>query len=296
MNRRRKRRVLLLLGLPVLVLCLSTLLLWWETSALAVEQVEVQLVDLPPELDGLRIAQISDLHGRRIAPDGRLVQAIQQAQVDLIAVTGDLIDHEASELNNVLPLLQQLVQLSPTYAVSGNHDYNTNWPDLARQLRQIGVTVLENSHLILEKDGTEYCLAGVADHFSGHADLEQALPRASWNGLTILLSHSPTLFEWDWPRDYLGSGSRDWPERQELLQRVDLTLSGHTHGGQIKLPLIGAVTRGTADFFPKHHVQGLSAEFGGWLYINRGLGTTGIVRARFLSRPELTILTLKRAE
>lgn len=289
-GKRLNRRVLLIV-LPALLL-VAALLLWWETNVLAVERVEIQVADLPAELEGLRIALLTDLHGRLISPDGRLLKEVAGAEVDFIAVTGDLIDHEAAELENVLPLLRALTRVAPTYAVSGNHDYNADWSALVRRLQQVGVTVLENSHLFAERNGVPYCLVGVADHFSGHADLASALP-SGWNGLSILLSHSPTLFEPESPRSYLESASDDWPARQELLQQVDLTLSGHTHGGQIKLPLIGAVTRGTGELFPKQHVQGLTKEFGGWLYISRGLGTTGIVRARFLSRPELTILTLR---
>lgn len=292
-GKRLDSRVLFIL-VPALLLVCAVLLLWWETNVLAVERVEITLADLPVELDGLRIALLTDLHGRSIPSNSRLVQEVQRAEVDFIAVAGDLIDHEAAELENVLPLLQALAQVAPTCAVSGNHDYNADWPSLARRLQQAGVTVLENSHLIAKRQGNEYCVAGVADHFSGHADLAGALPDR-WDGLTILLSHSPTLFEQDWPPSNLDSGSADWSRRSELLQQVDLTLSGHTHGGQIRLPLIGAVTRGTSELFPKRHVQGLTKEFGGWLYISRGLGTTGIVRARFLSRPELTILTLQAA-
>ncbi len=289
---KRLNRRLLFIGLPVILLVSAVLLLWWETNVLAVEMVEIEITALPPELEGLRVALLCDLHGRQISPDSRLVRSVVGADVDFVAVAGDLIDHDAAELDDVLPLLQALMQVAPTYAVSGNHDYNADWPTLARRLQQAGITVLENSYLIAERNGSSYCLAGVADHFSGHADLAGSLPD-DWSGPTILLSHSPTLFEPDWPPSYLESGSADWTARRELLQQVDLTLSGHTHGGQIKLPLIGAVTRGTSEIFPKHHVQGLTAEYGGWLYISRGLGTTGIVRARFLSRPELTILTLK---
>lgn len=282
------------LGL-LLALLLAAAVLWWSTTALVVELVTVPIADLPDELVGLRIALLSDFHGRRLPPDGQLVRAVQEAGVDLVAAVGDFIDHDVSEMASVLPVLQSLAQVAPVYAVSGNHDYWADWPALAQTLSEAGITVLENSSLLLQRGGATYCLAGIADHYSGHADLAQAL-LDDWSGLTILLSHSPTLFEPDIGDGYLTNGGSDWPDRQRLLQRVALTLSGHTHGGQIKLPLIGAVTNGSGQLFPKQHLQGLSWEGSGWLYITRGLGTTGIVRARWLARPELTILTLQAGE
>lgn len=278
-------------GVLFITFALLAGLIWVETNALQVEQVVVPIIGLPPELDGLRIALISDLHGRKLQPNSRLVQTVQGSGVDLIAAAGDFVDRDTNEMANVLPLMQALTGIAPVYAVSGNHDYWADWPIIAGQLRQVGVTVLENSSVILKRGNAVYCLAGVADHYSGQADLEQAIPE-QWEGPIILLSHSPTLFDPGWGSNYLESGSADWPVRQQLLQRVSLTLSGHTHGGQIKIPFIGALSNATGEWFPKQHVQGLSQEQHGWLYISRGLGTTGLVRARFLSRPELTILTL----
>lgn len=286
-------RRMLALGFIVLM-GVASLVLVSETVTISVEQVEVPIIGLPAELDGVRIAQISDLHGRRLSPDGDVYSALEVNQPDLIAITGDIVDHPA-QWDNCQPLLAALPELAPTFAVSGNHDYAAGWEWLAGQLASSGITVLENEWRECAVGQGRLILAGISDPLTQHHDLQTALPPDSASGPVILLAHGPTIF---WRDYYLPGGSLretrpgvrqlDW----ELLQRVDLTLAGHTHGGQIKLPLIGAVTTATGQLFPDNYVEGLSWEGSGWLYINRGLGTTGL-NIRFLSRPEVTILTLR---
>ncbi|MBS3948142.1 MAG: metallophosphoesterase, partial [Dethiobacter sp.] len=104
----------------------------WETVALSVEYVDVPIEGLPPEFDGFRIAQVSDLHGRRFDPAGREAQAISEAGVDLIVATGDHVHRNSIEgIKRVLPFMQALLEIAPVYAVSGNHDHWTDWPYIA---------------------------------------------------------------------------------------------------------------------------------------------------------------------
>ncbi|MBT9173617.1 MAG: 3',5'-cyclic adenosine monophosphate phosphodiesterase CpdA [Syntrophomonadaceae bacterium] len=253
----------------------------WETVALSVEYVDVPIEGLPPEFDGFRIAQVSDLHGMRFDPAGREAQAIIEAGVDLIVVTGDHVHRNSIEgIKRVLPFMQALLEIAPVYAVSGNHDHWTDWPYIARRLREAGVRVLENSHVRIDRGAGEIILAGVSDPYTGHGNLTQALP-AQADTVIVLLAHAPTWFE-PW----------NAATAPASLDRVSLTLAGHTHGGQVKLPFLGAVTTASGRLFPPSHVEGLSREGDSWLYINRGLGQ-GWLAFRFLSRREVTIITLK---
>lgn len=260
----------------------------WENAALSVEHVEVAIEGLPPEFDGFRIAQVSDLHGRRFDPAGREAQAIKEAGVDLIAATGDFVQRNSvGGINRVFPFMQALVNIAPVYAVSGNHDHWTDWPYIAGRLREAGVTVLENSHLRINRGAGEIILAGVSDPHTGRCNLVQALPAQAdtdTDSVIVLLAHAPTWFE-PWNAE----------TAPPSLDRVSLTLTGHTHGGQLKLPFIGAVTTASGRLFPPSHVEGLSREGSGWLYINRGLAKGGLV-FRFLSRREVTIITLQKKE
>jgi len=266
-----------------------------ESTSLAVERVEVPIAGLPQEFDGFKIAQITDIHGRRLDPAGALVAEVMAARPDIIAATGDFVDDSLSELSRVTPLLRALAEITPIYAVSGNHDYRAGWSSVAAELRQCGVTVLENDHVSLGRGAGRLVLAGISDPTTRRHDLRAAIPEDSAVPV-ILLAHGPALFQR--LRDAGHGGDVQAGDVQSgesaLLSKVALTIVGHTHGGQMKLPLIGAVSNASGRPFPRSYVEGLSWEGSGWLYISRGLGYT-ILPLRFLSRPELTIITLRVA-
>ncbi len=267
----------------------------WENKVIEVVRVEVPIKGLAPDLDGFSIAQLSDLHGRRL--NGRWVkEQLTKANVDAIALTGDYV--RAAELNGMAqlePLLALLPQIAPTFAVSGNHDIAAGWPQIARLLRQQGITVLDDTYTTITRGNAQLVIAGISYPHDSLSSLERALP--STTDPIVLLAHSPRLFMQERIVDYLGEPVMKREEMMaytELAERPALTLVGHTHGGQIKLPLLGAVTTASGELFPRHYIEGPSWEGSGWLYISRGLGYTGLP-LRFLSRPELTIITLKRA-
>lgn len=261
----------------------------FESTFVVVDHVEVTIEGLPVALDGYRIVHVSDFHGRKLATTGRLVHAITQAKPDVIAATGDYVNHSFDELASVLLFLRVLTTIAPVYAVSGNHDY-WDWRSISAELSNNGITVLQNEHRVLDHNGGKLVLAGVNDPFTGHADLAAALPTGSQVPI-VLLAHSPTWFE---ARRYYADGSSfyDAAVVGKALDRVDLTLVGHTHGGQIKLPFIGALSNASGRMFPKDYVEGLSQEGSGWLYISRGIGFTSLP-VRFLSRAQVTIVTLR---
>jgi predicted MPP superfamily phosphohydrolase len=272
----------------------------WQSSALAVERVTITLPQLPAEFDGFTIAHISDIHGRRIDPRGFLVETVRAAGVDMIAATGDFVDGRAQEMDAVVPLLAALADVAPVYAVSGNHDHWAGWGQVAASLTSAGAVVLDNANVILARGGASIMLAGVADPATRRADLMAAVPAAPPD-VVILLAHAAHLHE-EYARLYGRGGRATAVEEPRLtgaglhrLELVSLTLAGHTHGGQIKLPLVGALSNASGRAFPREYVEGLTWEGHGWLYINRGLGYT-ILPLRLLSRPELTLITLRRGQ
>ena len=276
--------------ISIATIVLLVALILFETFSLSVEHVDVFISNLPVELDGFRIVQISDLHGRRFNPDGRITKETLAAKPDVIAATGDYIHRDIREVGHIMPLLKRLAEIAPIYAVSGNHDHWSDWPAVAAALTDAGVTILENSYVEILREGQKLILAGVSDPYTGNDSLKSALP-VYIDAPVVLLAHSPTWFEPLYIQRNAGTPS--FIKQQELLAQVALTLSGHTHGGQIKLPFIGPLTTASGRWFPKTHVEGLIREETGWLYISRGLGQGGLIPIRFLSRPELTILTLR---
>jgi predicted MPP superfamily phosphohydrolase len=282
-------------NLLVIAACSMLLFIGWllfETYALKVEHVNVVIPGLPEAFDGFRIVQISDLHGRRYSPHGKMVRETAAANPDVIALTGDYVHNSIGGVYNIRPMLDRLTELAPTYGVSGNHDHWTDWPYIAQQLQQSGVTLLENAFVRITRDNRQLILAGVGDPYTENDNLAAALP-PDMDKTIVLLAHAPTWFEPNYSERY--GKTAPFRRQRENLSRVVLTLVGHTHGGQVKLPFIGAVTTASGRLFPKTHVEGLIREEGGWLYISRGAGQGGFA-FRFLSRPELTIITLRRTQ
>lgn len=241
---------------------------------------DVALDQLPEAFEGLRIAQISDLHCGPFADGARVtewVDAVNRLEPDLIAVTGDLIASGSQFVPVVAAALGRLRAPCGVFASMGNHDYFTDGEALATALEQAGLTVLRNRGVSVWRGEARLYVAGVDDTWTRRHDVPRALADRPAGGSVpaLLLAHDPALF----------------PEAAE--HGVDLTLSGHTHGGQLAIPFLArrlnlarVMTRFTNGFYR----DGRST-----LYVNRGLGTTG-PPVRIGVRPEITILTLRRRD
>ncbi len=261
----------------------------WENHVIEVVEIEVPIRGLEADLDGIKIAQLSDLHGRGL--NTRWVEKqLTRAGVDVIALTGDYVrGRDLDSMTRLEPLLKLLPQIAPTYAICGNHDTAAGWGEIRARLEQKGIQVLDNTYTSLQRGSARLILAGLTYPYDSVEDLQSALPAN--DDAIVLLAHSPQVFRQEQPL----MGRADRALWQELMQRPALTLAGHTHGGQVKIPLLGAVTTASGQLFPRQHIEGLSWEGSGWLYISRGIGYTGI-SVRFLSRPEIAIITLKTAK
>jgi predicted MPP superfamily phosphohydrolase len=254
-----------------------------EPRQLKVSRVELLIPGLPPELDGLTILHLSDLHEESFGPNQeRQLTLVNSLAFDLVVFTGDAVDRPDG--GNTQPLAQLLAGLNkPIFAVYGNHDY-AHLDAVTRVYRQHGVHILANEAFPFSYNNYTLRIAGIHDPFWSRfnymspylADLDAALAQGDTEAFTILLSHSPDII----------------PAAQD--KKLPLVLMGHTHGGQVKIPLLGAPVTASGRFFAKH-VQGVYQEGDTTVYINRGLGTTGLP-IRFLSPPEVALLTLRRAD
>ena len=248
----------------VLVLLLATAMtLWGAVNArrtAAVVEVEVPIANLPAALHGFSIAQISDIH---VGPTIKaaylrdIVQTVNRLQVDLVAITGDLVDGSVAELAAQVAPIADLQSRHGSFFVTGNHEYYSGASAWINELRRLGLTVLLNEHVVLQQRGHAVVLAGVTDYGGGHFDAaHHSDPQAALQGaptdaaVRVLLAHQP--------RSAVAAAQAGF----------DLQLSGHTHGGQ---------------FWPWNHFVRLQQPFTAglhrlqalWVYTSRGTGYWG---------------------
>ncbi|WP_343045076.1 metallophosphoesterase [Paenibacillus lemnae] len=249
---------------------------FWEPRRIETIRLVLKQKRLPAAFNGLKIVHFSDLHlGFPLWAEEaeHVVSLIMKEKADLIVFTGDMVDGEAEAVDSSMKALSQLKAPLGVVSVLGNHDYENDRYLISRQ-REAGFTVLRNAHVILERSNQRMAVAGLDDWLLGDPDPEEALQGVPDGMYTLMLMHEP---------DYAGMVST-FP--------VDLQLSGHSHGGQIRLPGMGAVITPSG---ARRYIQGLY-EVGDShmkLYVNRGIGTTRLPM-RLLCRPELTVITLQR--
>lgn len=277
-----KRRVTILI---IVAAVLAALLIWifWANKALVTSVIEVRSETLPEEFEGFRIAQVSDLHNTEFGEgNAKLFSLLREAGPDIIVVTGDLIDSRHTDVDAAVRFIEGACEIAPVYYVTGNHESRLDFDSIAPRLSEAGAVLLRSEAAYIERDGERIMLAGIDDPAfvrTGGDALERAgqelaqLPEPE--EFTVLLAHRPDLiatYAWYGPA---------------------LVLSGHAHGGQVRLPLIGALYAPGQGFFPDY-TAGLYEVGDTQMIVSRGLGNS-LIPLRFNNRPELVLAVLRGA-
>ena len=260
-----KRREFILASIAGLIgVLLGDALLYEPRIAVAVSRVELRFEALE---DKVRIAQLSDVHFGNPSPVWSAVEVVQGVKPDLIAVTGDIFT-DGDELENGVKLLEELSETADVFLVHGNWDYwsGADLDRLEREAGRLGVRVLRNSGLQFRGD---IWIAGVDDPYTRRDRLNRALMGSS--GVKILLAHSPQIIG-------------------EAEGKVELVISGHTHGGQVAIPGLGPLYVPLPKKY-RRYVAGLYEVNGTYLYVNRGIGNS-FLPVRFACPPEVTVFEL----
>jgi predicted MPP superfamily phosphohydrolase len=233
------------------------------------------LAGLPLAFDGFRIIQISDFHiGTSLNRTDleQVVQRVNALRPDLVAITGDFVNHNAEKhVPEIAQALKGLTPEVPKLAVLGNHDHWTDARAVRWALDDCSITELRNSAVEMHRNGSSIHIAGIDDHLAGYGNLAETLTHLPEQSSAILLAHEP-----------------DFAEISAPTRRFSLQISGHSHGGQIKLPFIGA------PYLPplgRKYPGGLYQINGMKLYTNRGLGTSWL-GIRINCPPEITVFNL----
>ena len=281
-KRRTKRRPCRPLQL-LLLAALAALFLWWSNSSLQVTRFDPVFSRLPEGFDGCRIAVIADLHSTEFGENNdRLFSAIAAEQPDYIFLTGDLTDRFRGLPEGYAEAVADgLTAIAPTYYVTGNHEWALGGVrDLKAALSERGMTVLSNQFLTLERGGGTIVLSGIDDP-NGYADqktpeeLATEIYAAHGDPFWLLLAHRNDRFA-----------------EQYSLLGADLVVSGHAHGGIIRLPFTDGLISHDMTWFPDY-TAGFYEKNSSALFVTRGLGNSG-PSFRLFNRPEVAILTLHK--
>jgi predicted MPP superfamily phosphohydrolase len=275
----KKRIRVILAAIPLLI---ASLLFWGffiEPNRLVVRHETITVSNWPKELNGFRVAVLSDIHAGGAFIDDRklklIVDRTNQLQPELIVILGDYMSGDGHTSVRVEPeifaaTLRSFQAPLGVYSVLGNHDWWYNGVKVRRALEENGIKVLDNEVKPIERDGKTIWLAGLADLWTRPQRIEETIDQVPTGQTLIAMTHNPDIF----PR---------------VPQRVPLLLAGHTHGGQVQLPFIGSVIQPSS--YGQRYLQGHISENGHDLFVTTGIGTS-IVPVRFGVPPEIVLLTI----
>ena len=293
----------------VLALLLLAIIGWIyiANSSIGITRYQVHSPHIPDPFDHFIIAQVSDLHNKKFGENQeKLMAALQEASPDIIVITGDLIDSRKTDVAVAMDFIRQATFMAPVYYATGNHESRIpeEYAKLESQMIEAGVQVLRDHQAFIEvhpsikskeskeskkskesKESKEQRLQiiGLEDpdfywyvdgQDAGSAISEKLNRLMEEDSYTILLSHRPELME-----AYTEAG-------------VNLALTGHAHGGQFRIPLIGGIAAPDQGFFPKYS-EGMFQQDATTMVVSRGLGNS-IFPFRFNNSPELVVVTLKK--
>lgn len=252
------------------VLVVGLVWLLWGNLTVGLTSLTITEDNLPMAFHGLRIAHVSDLHNT--ARWKQAVKQLEKAKPDIICITGDIVDANRTDVELALAFAAEAVKIAPCYYVTGNHELlaeQAAYERLIAGLKALGVTVLENEAVMLERGDEQLRLVGTP---WGSSLYQGAL--SEYDGYSVLLAHDPKDFE-----SYAAAG-------------YDLVMSGHVHGGQFRLPFLGGLYGPGQGILPEYD-SGVYSSGVTDMVVSRGIGNS-VFPVRFNNRPEVILITLKR--
>lgn len=271
----------------VMIICILvgfTIFLYLQNNLISITEVKITSSKIPSSFKGYKILQISDLHNKKFGDNQDvLIQKIKSIDPDIIAITGDLIDSKSYDAEVSMQLIREIVKKYPVYFVTGNHEqWSGKYNNLEKGLKKYDVNVLRNEHVGIRKGEQEINLLGIDDpeFVTGNRDegniiideIKKAKIEMQPDKYNVLLSHRPEFI------------------KEYTNERLDLVLSGHAHGGQVRLPFIGGLVAPNQGVLPKY-TAGLYVEQNTSMVVSRGLGNS-IIPQRILNRPEIVVVQL----
>lgn len=278
---KRKTKIIILTG--IVLLFLVCLYLYYENNYLQVSNYTIESDRLSEDFNNFKIVHISDFHNtksKKIIVD--LIRKIKNGKPNIIVITGDLIDASKTDIDTAISFVKKINDIAPIYYVTGNHEASINdYDSLKEKLENNKVIVLDDNIEKLKVNDSEINIIGINDPQMSYNDYredsvtvkDELIPiQYDKNNFSILLSHRPELIE------------------TYAEYNFDLVLSGHAHGGQIRIPFIGGLVAPNQGLFPKY-TSGVYERNNTKMIVSRGIGNS-ILPFRINNRPELVVVTL----
>ncbi len=287
----KKRKKVTFKVLTVLLLFIVVLTAISNTFITTTEYT-ISSENLPYSFNNFKIIQLSDLHSKVFGKDNmRLIAEVDKQSPDVVVMTGDMVNTRDKDYSVFLSLAKSLAEKYDVYYIVGNHEQNLidrQMADLIKHIESLGIVVLDNEKKVIEKNGESINLYGLwfnlryyrnlkdeytRDYYFGIEQMKKVLGDCDKGRFNVVLTHNPVFFD----------TYSEWG--------TDLVLSGHIHGGMIRIPFIGGLFSPEKEMFPKYD-SGVFENKDSFLIVSRGLGN-GDIGFRFLNCPELTVITLK---
>ncbi len=257
----------------------------WTNVTITTSYITIENEKIPEEFQNFRIAAVSDLHNHQWGDE--LIGRLEKECPDMIVITGDLVDSSHTDFGVAMEFIHRAVEIAPVYYVTGNHEaWLDHYDELEKQLTDSGVKLMDDRKEWLERGDAKISLVGIQDpSFSGRADtgnLHESIVTAKLenlldqNGYNIILCHRPELFD------------------GYVKVKADLVITGHAHGGQVRIPLIGGLIAPNQGFLPRY-TERVYSRGGTDMVVSRGLGNS-VIPVRINNMPELVIITLTKPE
>jgi predicted MPP superfamily phosphohydrolase len=273
-NKKMKSKIIIIGVVLFLVGCL-----YQQNNGIVTTSIKIESTDIPNHFDGYKICQISDLHSKSFGlKQRRLVNKIVENNPDVIVVTGDTVDARRYNEESCLELFSQITDIAPVYFVTGNHEAKSHkFEEFEKRLKAADVIVLRNDSQTINIDEDEILIIGLDDPSFYLMNINTTLEKLTEHTdstFSILLSHRPELMD------------------VYAEQNVNLIFSGHAHGGQVRLPLVGGLIAPNQGFFPQY-TSGLYKKDNSLMVVSRGLGNS-LAPQRIFNRPEIVLTTLRK--
>lgn len=266
----KKILILILIIIILIPFCL------YQNKHLVITTYTYESEKLGADLDGYRIVQISDLHNAEFGKENKkLLETIRSCSPDIIVITGDLVDSNHTNVERAVAFVKEAVKIAPVYYVTGNHEYWLDPSENEQMMQGIlaaGAYDLDDEAVCIEKGDSSFMLIGLDDQHLSDETLKNLLQEQK-NELSIVLAHEPQYLQ-----NYANAGA-------------DLVLTGHAHGGQIRLPFVGGIVAPDQGFLPEY-TSGKYNRADTEMIVSRGLGNS-IIPVRLFNYPEVVCVELR---